>query len=303
MHRQIKVCLGHGMGNLLNLFEAAGEVLTSTARDFRLQEGIEKTIALQEFNGKQWAALELLARTRQQAQKMLKKEVPRGNCIASSRTCPICTQYGSICADRMADKIEANLPLEKADVHEVYWLDRDLSLDNPLLTVLLPKKVTATKGRPREMATFAADEDDIFGSRGKAMMGKKTTSTTTSLGRKVGDKTRATTASVHRINSAFEHSDTTLQFLDEDDTRSRNAQRRAVKKDQRLTAGLTKQGQPRVSKATICWHGLTSSHTFKQKFNGQKTANGGTEDCQPTATGGAGGWRQRGGRERDPRRD
>jgi hypothetical protein len=113
----------------------------------------------------------------------------------------------------MADREEADLPLEKADVHEVYWLNRNLSLENPLLTVLSPNKVTATKGRPRETATFAADEEGIFQSstsRGKAVMGKRTTLTTTSLGSKAGDKTRATTASIQRINSAFEYNDSTL---------------------------------------------------------------------------------------------
>jgi hypothetical protein len=63
----------------------------------------------------------------------------------------------------------------------------------------LPKKVTATKGRPRDTATFAVDEEGIFGSsssRGKAVMGKKTKLTTTSLVSKARDKTRATMASV-----------------------------------------------------------------------------------------------------------
>ena len=97
----------------------------------------------------------------------------------------------------MADKEEAGLPLEKEDIYKVYWLDRDLTLSNPLLTVLSPKKVTATKERPRETATFAANEEGVFqsrSSRGKAIIGKRTTLTTTSLGSKAGNKTRATTA-------------------------------------------------------------------------------------------------------------
>jgi hypothetical protein len=76
-----------------------------------------------------------------------------------------------------------------------------------------PKKVIATKGRPREMATFAADEDGIFEGRGQAVFGKKTTSTTTSLGSEAGDNTRATTASIQRINPAFQNNDTTLPSL------------------------------------------------------------------------------------------
>jgi hypothetical protein len=154
----------------------------------------------------------------------------------------------------MADREEADLPLEKADVHEVYWLDRDLSLKNPLLTVLSPKKVTAIKGRPRKIATFTADEEGVFqssSSRGKAVMGKKTTSTATSLGSKAGNKTRATTASVQCVNSAFEHNDSMLQFLDEEDTRGSGARREAVRRDQRLVVGLTKQRnrQPQKQRA------------------------------------------------------
>jgi hypothetical protein len=93
---------------------------------------------------------------------MLRKEVSRGYYTASSCACPIYTQYGLICANRIADREEADLPLEKADVYEVYWLDRDLSLDNPLLTVFSPKKVTAIKGRPCEIAIFAANEEGVF---------------------------------------------------------------------------------------------------------------------------------------------
>jgi hypothetical protein len=94
----------------------------------------------------------------------------------------------------------------------MYWLDRDLSKQNPLLLVLSPKKVTATKGRPREMATFATGEDGILEARASAIMGRLTFSTTISLGSKAGDKTRATTASVQRVNSAWEHNDTTLHL-------------------------------------------------------------------------------------------
>ena len=95
-------------------------------------------------------------------------------------------------------------------IHEVFWLDRDLSVVNPLFAILSPDKVIATKGRPREMATFATGEEGIFessGSRGRVVMGRKTSSTTTNLGSKAGDRTRATTASVQRVNSAFEWND------------------------------------------------------------------------------------------------
>jgi len=99
----------------------------------------------------------------------------------------------------MADREEADFPLEKIDVYKVYWLDRDLLLENPLLTVLSPNKVTAIKGRPCEIATFVANKEGVFQSSsscGKAVMGKKTMLTTISLGSKAGDKTRATMASV-----------------------------------------------------------------------------------------------------------
>lgn len=206
MHWKIKVFLGHGMGNLLYLMEADYEALEDTARDFRLEEGRQKTASLEKFNGQKWlgdlplqiarAALELLVTTRQQALRMLQREVPRRHCTRSLCHCPIYMQFGLICANRLADKLEADLPLEKSDVHEAYYLNRDLSLENPLLTVKSPKKVTATKGRPRDVNTFAGNEDGIFESHGKAVIGKKTTSNTMNLGSKAGDKTRATMASV-----------------------------------------------------------------------------------------------------------
>jgi hypothetical protein len=81
MHRKLKTYLGHGMGNLLYLIEAIYEVLTDTARDFRLEEARQKTLSLQKFNGQKWlgrlplqvlwAALDLLAKTRQQALTIL----------------------------------------------------------------------------------------------------------------------------------------------------------------------------------------------------------------------------------------
>jgi hypothetical protein len=82
-------------------------------------------------------------------------------------------------------------------------------------------------------------------------MGKRTTSTTTSLGSKAGDKTRATTASIQRINSAFEYNDSTLQSLDKEDSRSGGGQREAVRRDQRLVVSLTKQSnrQPQKQRA------------------------------------------------------
>jgi hypothetical protein len=54
------------------------------------------------------------------------------------------------------------------------------------------------------MATFATGEDGILEARASAIMGRLTSSTTISLGSKAGDKTRATTASVQRVNSAWE---------------------------------------------------------------------------------------------------
>lgn len=53
------------------------------------------------------------------------------------------------------------------------------------------EEVTPTKERPRNNIKFAADEDRISESCGKAVMGKKTASTTVILGSRVGDKTKA----------------------------------------------------------------------------------------------------------------
>lgn len=260
MHRKIKVALSHGMGSLLYLIEADHKVLEDIARDFRLEEGRQKTASLEKFNGQKWlgdlplqiarAALELLVTTRQRSLRMLRGEAPRGHCTESTCRCPIYTQFGLICARRLADKLEADLPVEKSDIHEAYYLDRDLSLVNPLLAVRSPKKVTATKDRPRDINTFAGNGDGIFESRGKAVMGRKTTSNTTNLDSKAGDKTRATTASVQRINSAFEHNDTTLQSLDDDDARGGDPQQTSVRRDQQLERRLTKQAkrQPRKRK-------------------------------------------------------
>jgi hypothetical protein len=67
----------------------------------------------------------------------------------------------------------------------------------------------------------------------------------------VGNKTRVTTALVQRVNSAFKHNDSTLQSLDKEDTRSSGTQQEAVRQDQRLVVGLTKQQkrQPQKQKA------------------------------------------------------
>jgi len=62
----------------------------------------------------------------------------------------------------MADKEEARLSLEKEDIYKVYWLNCNLTLSNPLLTVLLPKKIIATKERPRKIATFTANKKGVF---------------------------------------------------------------------------------------------------------------------------------------------
>ena len=62
----------------------------------------------------------------------------------------------------MADREKADLLLEKTDVYKVYWLNCDFLLENLLLTVFLPNKVTAIKGRSRETAMFVADEEGVF---------------------------------------------------------------------------------------------------------------------------------------------
>jgi hypothetical protein len=58
--------------------------------------------------------------------------------------------------------------------------------------------------------------------------------------KKASSKAAATTASVQRINSAFEYNDSTLQSLDEEDIRGSSAQREPVQRSRRPAAGLTK---------------------------------------------------------------
>ncbi|KAL2272258.1 hypothetical protein FJTKL_07167 [Diaporthe vaccinii] len=287
-HRKLKVYLGHGMGNIFYLVEAAHETLEDTARGLRLEEARQKTSSLRKFNGQKWlgqlplqvswSALDLLSKTRKHAMRMLKKQVPRGNCSPSTCACPIFTQFGLICASRIADKEEAGDPLTKADVHKVFWLDRDLLVDNPLLAVLSPERVRATKGRPRETATFATDEAGILessGGRATAVISKRTTSTTTGLGSKAGDKIRATTASLQRVNSAWEWNDETLQSLDQKDTRSSSAQREAVQEDQRLAGRLTRQAnhQPRRRSAPSSVSSSAPPMAKKQRTGVQRTIN------------------------------
>ncbi|KAH8774492.1 hypothetical protein F5883DRAFT_641116 [Diaporthe sp. PMI_573] len=245
-HRHVKTYLGHGMGNLLYLIEANNAAIEDAARAFRDEEGKQKIAALTKYNGQKWlgklprqvarAALDLLAIEHQKALKMLRKEAPRGYCrppeASSSNSrpsgycCAVYTQYGVIYANCIADKEEASLPLEKSNLHKAWYLDCDLCVENPLLSVLSPKKVTATKGRPREIATFASDEEGVFEKRGKAIMGKKTTSTTTSLGSRAGDKTRS---------------------LDEEDARGGDAQHAGVPPKQQPARRVTKKAtqQPR----------------------------------------------------------
>jgi hypothetical protein len=153
-----------------------------------------------------------------------------------------------ICANRIADKEEAGIPLDKEDIHSAWYLDRDLSIDNPLLLVLSPKKVLNSRGRPRDNNPFAGDEEGILSSFGRAVVTHQTSSNTRSLGSKAGDKTRATTASVQRVNSAFEWNDTTLESLDDED----QAARRPKRKHQRratISGGPASSAPPRMRTA------------------------------------------------------
>ena len=73
MHRQIKVLLGHGMGNLHYILEADHKAIKDAARDFYQEEATQKTVSFTKFNGQQWlgnlplqitrAALEILEKT------------------------------------------------------------------------------------------------------------------------------------------------------------------------------------------------------------------------------------------------
>jgi hypothetical protein len=86
------------MGNLQYLVEAIHKLIDDTYRDFHREEGIQKTSALEKFNGQKllgklptqitMAALELLAITSKEAPRMLRKETPRGECSRSSAGTP-----------------------------------------------------------------------------------------------------------------------------------------------------------------------------------------------------------------------
>lgn len=84
------------------------------------------------------------------------------------------------------------LTFKKSNIYKVYYFDCDLSLKNLLFTIFLLKKVTAIKGRPCDINTFTSDENDIFKSCKKAVIGKKTALNTTNLGSRAGDKMRVT---------------------------------------------------------------------------------------------------------------
>lgn len=54
MHRQVKLYLGNGLGDLLYLARAVHEVIRDTAQALRREEAHQKTSLLQKHNGKQW---------------------------------------------------------------------------------------------------------------------------------------------------------------------------------------------------------------------------------------------------------
>lgn len=126
----MKVYLGHGMGNVLYLMEAADEMIADSSRALRIEEARQKTSSLQKFNGQKWlgelplqvawAALELLAATKTSAIRILQGKIPRGNCSPSTCDCPIYTQYNLPYASRIADYEEAGYPLKKEDIHKSY---------------------------------------------------------------------------------------------------------------------------------------------------------------------------------------
>jgi hypothetical protein len=85
---------------------------------------------------------------------------------------------------------------------------------------------------------------------------------------------------VQRINSAFEHNDSTLQSLDEANIYSSGTRREAVRRDQRLVVGLTKQGnrqpQKRRAEGTASPAATPSSSrptAKKQRTGARRTVN------------------------------
>ena len=233
-HRKVKTYLKHGMGDLLHLAKNIRSALEDTARAIRLEEGDQITSQLVKYNGQDWlgelparisrAALDHLARSRSIAQRIISGDVSRGACTDVDCDCPTFTQYGLICPSRLAYRLEAGSPLDEFDVHPFWWLNRDLIDENPLLALQSPDKVTNTRGRPTNAGTFSQQEGiDAMNARGKGVVRHQTASNTRSItkkkasDRKAGDKTRATSSSVQRIISAFEHDRSTLPSLDEED--------------------------------------------------------------------------------------
>jgi hypothetical protein len=75
-----------------------------------------------------------------------------------------------ICVNRIADKEEAGISLDKDDIYIAWYLDCNLLIDNLLLEVLSPKMVINSRGRPCDINMFAGNKEGIFGSVGKAVI-------------------------------------------------------------------------------------------------------------------------------------
>lgn len=121
------------------------------------------------------------------------------------------------------------MPLQKSHVGSFHWLHEDLSVEDPHLAVNDPQRVTNTRGRPRNTGTFSTNEQSVFprtNTSSSRVMSNRTESNTASLGRKntrkAGDRTGATSASVQRVLSNFEHNGDTLASLDEADAAGNN---------------------------------------------------------------------------------
>ena len=131
---------------------------------------------------------------------LLTCEVPRGLYAEGSCECPIFTQYGLICASPVADKEEAGRIVEKSDIDRCDYLDRDLLKDNPILLTSEPVKVVNSRGRPSNTYTFSKDKPSLFdqatNQRARAIISNHTASNTTNLGKKAGDRSGRTSASV-----------------------------------------------------------------------------------------------------------
>ncbi|RKF79387.1 hypothetical protein GcC1_047039, partial [Golovinomyces cichoracearum] len=109
MHRLIKTYLGYGFGHLFRLYKCVNEAIKVTSRIYQEELGEQKMAVLAQYGGFKWIdklprriskkVLRLLVHQHDKANKMLKGDIPPGNCAPKELcTCPIQLQEGIIYA-------------------------------------------------------------------------------------------------------------------------------------------------------------------------------------------------------------